>query len=210
MPFAPEENVLVSALEHYSYCPRQCYLIHVEGVFDENTFTLRGHRAHERVDQRTDRSERGIKVLRGLPIWSETYGITGRCDAVEVEGDVYCPVEYKVGTKKGKLHASIQAAAQALCLEEMFGTTINEVVMFFIASREKIRLPLSAELRTRTIECIARTRASIQNRQPPTPVADPRCRNCSLIDACQPFSLKGSTKLRKDDLFLPSIEANLP
>ena len=39
--FADHEYVPISALEHYSYCPRQCALIHVEQVFDVNVFTVR-------------------------------------------------------------------------------------------------------------------------------------------------------------------------
>ena len=32
----PEEDwVPISALQHFSYCPRQCALIHVEQVFEE-------------------------------------------------------------------------------------------------------------------------------------------------------------------------------
>ena len=48
-----DENDLVplSALQHYSYCPRQCALIHQEQSFAENVFTLRGQRVHERVDE---------------------------------------------------------------------------------------------------------------------------------------------------------------
>ena len=39
----PEEDpVMISAIEHWSYCHRQCALIHVEQVYDENVFTLRG------------------------------------------------------------------------------------------------------------------------------------------------------------------------
>ena len=45
---APE--VTLSALEHWSYCPRQCALIAIEQVWDENQFTIRGTVAHEKVD----------------------------------------------------------------------------------------------------------------------------------------------------------------
>ena len=38
------ELIMISALEHYSYCPRQCALIHQEQTFDENLYTLQGHR----------------------------------------------------------------------------------------------------------------------------------------------------------------------
>ena len=47
----PEPAVLVSALNHYLYCPRRCALIHVEGVFVENVYTLQGRYAHERSDK---------------------------------------------------------------------------------------------------------------------------------------------------------------
>ena len=44
------EPFMLSALQHWSYCPRQCALIYVEQAFDENVFTMRGNAAHERVD----------------------------------------------------------------------------------------------------------------------------------------------------------------
>ena len=44
-PFSDLDNaVLLSALEHYGYCPRQCALIHREQTYDENIFTLRAMR----------------------------------------------------------------------------------------------------------------------------------------------------------------------
>ena len=38
-----DDLVMISALEHYSYCPRQCALIHVEQTFDENRYVLLLH-----------------------------------------------------------------------------------------------------------------------------------------------------------------------
>src|SRR5437016_11305079 len=32
------ELIMISALEHYSYCPRQCALIHVEQIFEDNKY----------------------------------------------------------------------------------------------------------------------------------------------------------------------------
>ena len=39
----PLDPIALSALQHWYYCPRQCALIHVEQVFEENLFTQRGH-----------------------------------------------------------------------------------------------------------------------------------------------------------------------
>src|SRR5689334_20612357 len=114
-----EERVMLSALEHYAYCPRQCGLIHLEQVFDENLYTLKGHMAHERADTPTTRSEEGMRVERGLPLWSRRLGLTGRADVVEWHGDVPYPVEYKVGRRREWIYEALQVCAQGMCLEEM-------------------------------------------------------------------------------------------
>jgi len=46
-----QDPIPISALQHWSYCPRQCVLIHVEQQFTENVHTLRGQAVHARVDQ---------------------------------------------------------------------------------------------------------------------------------------------------------------
>jgi CRISPR-associated exonuclease Cas4 len=45
------EPLALSALEHWSYCPRQCCLIHAEQAFAENIHTLRGQAVHARTDE---------------------------------------------------------------------------------------------------------------------------------------------------------------
>lgn len=47
-----DEFVMLSALQHYLFCPRQCALIHVEGAWSENYLTAAGRVLHERVDAR--------------------------------------------------------------------------------------------------------------------------------------------------------------
>ena len=34
--WADADLVMISALQHYSYCPRQCGLIHLDQAWDEN------------------------------------------------------------------------------------------------------------------------------------------------------------------------------
>src|SRR5260370_9679809 len=118
------EPVMISALEHYSYCPRQCALIHIEQTFDENIYTLKGHLAHERVDQIMSRTEDDVRVERGLPLWSPRLGLVGRADVVEFHRDVPYPVDYKQGKRREWQYEAIQVCAQAICLEEMFGLPV--------------------------------------------------------------------------------------
>ncbi|HHL19616.1 MAG TPA: Dna2/Cas4 domain-containing protein, partial [Thiothrix sp.] len=44
-----QHPIMLSALQHYSYCPRQCALIHQEQTFTDNVFTVKGNLAHKRV-----------------------------------------------------------------------------------------------------------------------------------------------------------------
>lgn len=46
----------LSALQHLVFCERQCALIHLEGVWDENRLTAEGRILHERVHNGEDES----------------------------------------------------------------------------------------------------------------------------------------------------------
>ena len=206
-----EYVVLVSALEHWSYCPRQCGLIHLESAWDENVFTMRGRAVHERADTPTSRNERGLRVERALPIWSERYGLQGRADVVEYtdEGRLI-PVEYKSGKKRDDSHSSIQLCAQALCLEEMFGLAVPEGAIFFAASQKRQTVTISEALRSSTVGTIEAVRAMLVEQALPSAKYDRRCRNCSLLDACLPQTLTKAATSREGALFHPMREVLLP
>ncbi len=188
-------EIPISALEHYSYCPRQCALIHIEQTFDENLFTLRGHMAHERVDQGDNSVARGVRVVRAIPLWSARLGLRGKADLVELREDGPYPVEYKVGRRRAR-HADVQLCAQALCLEEMLGVPVPRGAIFYWETRRRHEVVIDEELRQRTTEVISATRAMLQaQRLPPAP-NDARCPNCSLINACLPSVIGEPARLR--------------
>ena len=201
----PEETVLISALEHYSYCPRQCALIHVEKVFDENIFTLRGRRAHEQVDEPEAAEEEGKVIERALPVWSERLGLQGKADVVEFwdDGTIF-PVEYKFGKRRPKTHDDLQLCAQALCLEEMLGRKIDKGALFYHSSRRRREVAFDDALRRRTEEVIGLVRRMQIEGVLPPPANDARCENCSLIDACMPAGVEAlSRKTGMSALFVP-------
>ena len=178
---------MLSALQHWSYCPRQCALIHVEQAFDENVYTMRGNAAHERVDDPGFETFEGVRAERALPVWSDRLGLIGKCDVVEFhpDGRIY-PVEYKHGRKREKTHDDIQLAAQAMCLEEMTGKSITHGAIYHHGSRRRREVVITQELRDMVIETVHAIRAILESGKLPPPANDARCKDCSLKEICQP------------------------
>jgi CRISPR-associated exonuclease Cas4 len=190
-----DDPIMLSALQHWSYCPRQCALIHLEQAFDENVHTMRGNAAHARVDEPGFESFEGVRSERALPVWSDRLGLVGKCDVVEFhpDGKIY-PVEYKHGRKKLQVHDDLQLAAQAMCLEEMFGKTILNGAIYHHTSRRRREVAITPELRQQVEETVAAIRAMLASGKLPPPANDARCKECSLNDICQPQAMADNAK----------------
>lgn len=190
MGMEADDPIMLSALQHWSYCPRQCALIHLEQAFDENVHTMRGNAAHERVDTAGYETFEGTKSERALPVWSERLCLTGKCDVVEFhpDGRIY-PVEYKHGKKRLQTHDDLQLAAQAMCLEEMFGKPVTAGATYHHSSRRRREVKITPELRRQVEDAITAIRAMLVSGKLPPPTNDARCKECSLNDICQPQAI---------------------
>ncbi len=180
------DPIMISALEHWSYCPRQCALIHVEQTFDENLYTLRGRAVHKRVDEPVVEEQNGVRVERALPLWSKTLGLVGKADVVEFHGETPYPVEYKHGPHREQEHDDLQLCAQALCLEEMTGQSVPRGAIYHHSSRKRREVECTPELRAQVVQSIQAIRRMLTEKQLPPPVNDHRCTKCSLLESCMP------------------------
>jgi CRISPR-associated exonuclease Cas4 len=135
--------------------------------------------------------------------------LIGRADIVEVAEGSMRPVEYKVGGKVHGKHAAFQAAAQALCLEEMFDTVVEEVVVYFVKTRERVTYRMD-DFRFGTISLINAIRLMKLQEDLPPPLNDKRCPKCSLIDACQPGAVMSAHFEAYNRLFKPFPMRELP
>jgi len=178
--------VMLSALEHYSYCPRQCALIHIEQVWDENIYTMRGRDVHEHVDEVGAETQRGVRIERALPIWSKRLGLVGKADIVEFHNGVPCPVEYKSGKSRKGRHETLQLCSQAVCLEEMFGVAVPEGALYWHGSRERREVTFTDAMRAEVEQVARAVRALLKQGEVPPPVNDKRCDKCSLRESCLP------------------------
>ena len=200
-----EDLVPISALQHWSYCPRQCALIHQEQAFAENVHTQRGQAVHARVDMPGFTTHLNARSVRALPIFSDRLGLVGKADIVEflADGTPY-PVEYKHGPRREREHDDIQLGAQAICLEEMTGKTVRRGAIYHASSRHRREVAITDELRGKVEQAVAAVRGLLESGQIPPPVNDKRCKECSLLELCQPAAIAAASRLAalRHELFL--------
>jgi CRISPR-associated exonuclease Cas4 len=194
-PIDEADPIPLSALQHWTYCPRQCGLIHLEQAFDDNRHTQRGQAVHARVDIPGVEERKGLRVERALPVWNDELGLIGKADVVEFEPDgTPYPVEYKHGARNKAADIAacddVQLAAQALCLEEMTGRVVSEGALYYDSSKRRRVVPVTAELRAQVAKTTHAVREMLNTGSLPAATADVRrCRGCSLRERCQPDAL---------------------
>ncbi|WP_353217827.1 CRISPR-associated protein Cas4 [Sandarakinorhabdus sp.] len=192
-PVAEDALIPLSALQHYLFCPRQCALIHVEQLWAENGATVDGRILHEKVDGGRPDRRPGVQTLRGVALRSLALGVAGKADVVELTGTPPrpFPVEYKRGRPKPHRADEVQLCAQAICLEEAFGTQVPAGALFYGATRRRMDVIFDAELRALTVNMAEKTRTMIAAGHTPAPVyRASACDQCSMIDLCEPKRLE--------------------
>lgn len=191
-PRVEDGLIPLSALQHQLFCPRQCALIHVEGLWAEDGATAEGRVLHERVDAGGFETRPAVRISRGLSLRSVALGVAGRADVVEFTGQPPrpFPVEYKRGKPKAHRADEVQLCAQAICLEEMLGVDVPKGALFYGMTRRRQGVTFDSELRRLTAYAAAAARANILAGFTPLPVRTPACRRCSMETACQPDRLE--------------------
>ena len=192
-PFLP-----VRMLNEFTYCARLGYLEWVQGEFTDNDDTVEGRYHHRNVDrtrQRSRRSEDGddeVQKIHERSVWlgSEALGLSAKIDLLEREGRRVTPIDYKRGKRphvpRGAYEPElVQLCAQGLLLKD-HGYECDEGVLFFVASRERVRVVFtmswSREPPSSPLKCGRRLRQVRFHRLSSTARSAPgaRCRSGAL------------------------------
>ena len=205
-PPLPEGVPLLPArmINEYVYCPRLAYLEWVQGEWADSADTVEGRHVHRRVDKRSgnppdpgapadDADEAKVRV-HSLELSSAALGMIAKIDLAEFEGRRAVPVDTKRGKRPHVARGAydperVQLCVQALLLEE-HGWESPEGVLYFAASRERVKVPFDDELRATTREAAAGLRLLATGAQMPPPLENsPKCPRCSLAAICLPDEL---------------------
>lgn len=206
-----EDNyLLLSGIQHFVFCRRQWALIHIEQLWSENYYTIDGQIKHKKVDNASGLElKEGVRILRSLPVVSHKLKIQGKCDVVELQPDdngyyfskynkkyKVFPIEYKRGKPKTDLSDTMQLLAQAMCLEEMMGLTIDEGACFYFETRRRENIVFTNELRMKLKEMLDEMNNYYNRKYTPKVRKSNKCNSCSLRDLCMP-ELDGTMTVSK-------------
>jgi CRISPR-associated protein Cas1 len=137
---------------------------------------------------------------RSVQMGSERLGVVAKMDLVETKAekdDLFtalevCPVDYKAGAPKEGEEANelwdtdkMQLGLQALILRDN-GYTCNEGVIYYRATKQRVRLPITPELESWILQNIAEARRVVTGPIPAPLIHSPKCVRCSLAPVCLP------------------------
>jgi CRISPR-associated protein Cas1 len=137
---------------------------------------------------------------RSVQMGSERLGVTAKMDLVEARTEAddvlsameVCPVDYKAGAPKEGIEANelwdadkMQLGLQVLILRDN-GYACREGVIYYRATKQRVRLEVTPELEGWVLGKIAEARRAAAGQMPPPLANSPKCPRCSLVTVCLP------------------------
>lgn len=211
--YSDDDLLMLSGIQHFAYCERQWALIHIEKQWLENVKTVEGQHLHERVHNQDLIEKRGdLLTARSLPVVSWRLGLYGMMDlaefhqvkpgqdGIELPGRegfwLPKPVEYKRGKPKPDERDEVQLCAQAICLEEMLQTQIDEGDLYYGENRRRVPVAFDSVLRGRVENLSLRMHQVFESGITPPAEKGHRCALCSLKDICLPSLTRKSRSVQ--------------
>lgn len=177
----------ISLVGHLVFCPRRAWLEAAGEKTDTYQMAV-GQAAHAPTDEPT-RSRR--EALRAVDVISPEWGISGRCDTVEVDRDgALTVVEYKSTPVRRRPDVTapmrVQLTLQTEALRSMGHRVVGQEV-YFTGHRQRVPVVLDAtDIETARL-AVEQTRQVVGSAVAPPPlVDDPRCTRCSHVSVCLP------------------------
>ncbi|MGQ9745520.1 MAG: CRISPR-associated protein Cas4 [Dissulfurimicrobium sp.] len=186
----------------------------MEGLWEDNLFTIEGMHLHQKVDDDVPtESRRDLRITRGLLLRSFQLGLFGKADVVEfhqVSGEESVsppmpgrkaaaiflagapglwqpfPVDYKRGRLRHEEGFEVQLCAQALCLEEMLEVEVPKGAIYYGKSRRRMVVTFDTDLRSKTEEAARCLHELVASGRTPLARYEKKCESCSMLSICMP------------------------
>ncbi|HEO71817.1 MAG TPA: CRISPR-associated endonuclease Cas1 [Candidatus Hydrogenedentes bacterium] len=189
-------------LNEYAYCPRLFHLMHVDGRWADNVYTVEGRNVHRRADRldhvlpdpepssqedstasldgegqaAAEGGDERPTITRSVALDSVRLGLTAKLDLVSTAEAVAVPVETKRGRVPNNEQRSYEPERVQLMAQGLLlreqGYRCDHGVLYFAGSRTRVDVPFTPELEQRTLELIQLARAACSAATLPVPLDD--------------------------------------
>jgi CRISPR-associated protein Cas1 len=184
---AGRDPIPISLVAHHVFCPRRAWLEAMGERTDTHQMAV-GTREHSASD---DPSASRPRRLRAVEVASESLGVIGRCDTVEMDATgAATVVETKATPVRRRAEVTepmvVQLALQAAALAES-GATVAGAAVYFSEHNVRVPVPLGEAELALAREHLAGTVRVVSSDVAPEPLEDdPRCTRCSHAGVCLP------------------------
>jgi len=192
----------VRMLSEFVYCPRRFHLMHVEGRWEDNVFTVEGKAVHRKIDAvdhvlpdakpdaiaaegdepevAADGGDEPPEISSSVSLDSPAppagLGLSTKLDLVSTSRDEAVPVERKRGRVPENPERSYEPERVQLMAQGLLlrehGYRCDHGLIYFVGSRTKVEIPFTAELEARTLALLAQARQAVLRTVRPAPLED--------------------------------------
>jgi CRISPR-associated exonuclease Cas4 len=175
-----EELVNVSDLNQFQYCPRRYWYLHFFDTQGRNYYRIEGKTKHENKASRAN-------WLNELYLESESLGLKGKIDVLDLEDGRTVPVERKrAGGGDYYWNDEVQIAGYCLLLEEHLGESIREGAIYLYETDQRMHVPITDDHRKAVREAVDAMRSMSPDSVPPLTDNPNKCEKCSTREYCMP------------------------
>lgn len=176
-----DELVNVSDLNQYQFCPRRYWYLHFYDTQGRNYHRIEGKTKHE------NKSKRG-GWLNELYLESESLGLKGKIDVLDLEDGRTVPVERKrAGGGDYFWNDEVQIAGYCMLMEANMDESVREGAIYLYETDQRMHVPITEKHREAVRETVDAMRSMSAGDIPPLVDNPNKCEKCSTRQYCMPM-----------------------
>lgn len=178
-----EENIIISNLNDFVFCPRSIYFHNLYSNYDEHMYhssvQTKCRDVHQNIDSQKYSSKKA--VLQGLDVFSEELGLVGKIDLFDSESGTL--IERKNKIKKIYDGYCLQVYAQYYCLLEM-GYKIKAIKLYSVSDNKAYVISLPNENDKENLRAIINNMRHFDLMDPKFRQNRNKCEKCIYRELC--------------------------
>lgn len=178
-----EENIRISNLNDFIFCPRSIYFHNLYSQFDEHiyhsTYQAEGNLVHKNIEAKNYSTKKSM--LQGLDVFSEELGLVGKIDLYDYSNKEL--IERKKQIKRIYGGYYLQVYAQYFCLVEQ-GYHVRKITLRSLSDNRGYNVDLPGEHEKKKLFDVISRMKSFDLEDPSFSQNPKKCEMCIYKELC--------------------------